>query len=327
MLAIDIGTSEIIILRDGDVVLQEPAVVAVDVENRKRIAIGSEAKKMMGRSPEYIEVIEPIRSGVIVDYEGARLMLKSYLQDVMGRNWFVGPEVITAVPCGNTQVEQRAVIDVLLEAGARKVYLIDAPLAAAIGAKVPISDVFGNMIVNLGGGVIEVAVIASGGIVKVKQIRQGGGFVNDLIFDYLVSQYLLAAGKQVLEDIKIKLLSVVKLKKEEFIDIGGRDLLSGLPKKIRLSSTEVYELARLDMEKIVTLMKSVLEATSAELVSDIIDRGVILTGAFAKTRGLDLWLSREIGIPVHVALEPEFSVVRGIGMVTDNWDLYRQSLR
>jgi len=254
-------------------------------------------------------------------------MLKSYLQDVMGRNWFVGPEVITAVPCGNTQVEQRAVIDVLLEAGARKVYLIDAPLAAAIGAKVPISDVFGNMIVNLGGGVIEVAVIASGGIVKVKQIRQGGGFVNDLIFDYLVSQYLLAAGKQVLEDIKIKLLSVVKLKKEEFIDIGGRDLLSGLPKKIRLSSTEVYELARLDMEKIVTLMKSVLEATSAELVSDIIDRGVILTGAFAKTRGLDLWLSREIGIPVHVALEPEFSVVRGIGMVTDNWDLYRQSLR
>ena len=327
MLAIDIGTSEIIILRDGDVVLQEPAVVAVDVENRKRIAIGSEAKKMMGRSPEYIEVIEPIRSGVIVDYEGARLMLKSYLQDVMGRNWFVGPEVITAVHCGNTQVEQRAVIDVLLEAGARKVYLIDAPLAAAIGAKVPISDVFGNMIVNLGGGVIEVAVIASGGIVKVKQIRQGGGFVNDLIFDYLVSQYLLAAGKQVLEDIKIKLLSVVKLKKEEFIDIGGRDLLSGLPKKIRLSSTEVYELARLDMEKIVTLMKSVLEATSAELVSDIIDRGVILTGAFAKTRGLDLWLSREIGIPVHVALEPEFSVVRGIGMVTDNWDLYRQSLR
>lgn len=327
MLAIDIGTSEIIILRDGDVVLQEPAVVAVDVENRKRIAIGSEAKKMMGRSPEYIEVIEPIRSGVIVDYEGARLMLKSYLQDVMGRNWFVGPEVITAVPCGNTQVEQRAVIDVLLEAGARKVYLIDAPLAAAIGAKVPISDVFGNMIVNLGGGVIEVAVIASGGIVKVKQIRQGGGFVNDLIFDYLVSQYLLAAGKQVLEDIKIKLLSVVKLKKEEFIDIGGRDLLSGLPKKIRLSSTEVYELVRLDMEKIVTLMKSVLEATSAELVSDIIDRGVILTGAFAKTRGLDLWLSREIGIPVHVALEPEFSVVRGIGMVTDNWDLYRQSLR
>ncbi|PIV07633.1 rod shape-determining protein [Candidatus Shapirobacteria bacterium CG03_land_8_20_14_0_80_35_14] len=327
MLAIDIGTSEIIILRDGDVVLQEPAVVAVDVENRKRIAIGSEAKKMMGRSPEYIEVIEPIRSGVIVDYEGARLMLKSYLQDVMGRNWFVGPEVITAVPCGNTQVEQRAVIDVLLEAGARKVYLIDAPLAAAIGAKVPISDVFGNMIVNLGGGVIEVAVIASGGIVKVKQIRQGGGFVNDLIFDYLVSQYLLAAGKQVLEDIKIKLLSVVKLKKEEFIDIGGRDLLSGLPKKIKLSSTEVYELVRLDMEKIVTLMKSVLEATSAELVSDIIDRGVILTGAFAKTRGLDLWLSREIGIPVHVALEPEFSVVRGIGMVTDNWDLYRQSLR
>ena len=271
MLAIDIGTSEIIILRDGDVVLQEPAVVAVDVENRKRIAIGSEAKKMMGRSPEYIEVIEPIRSGVIVDYEGARLMLKSYLQDVMGRNWFVGPEVITAVPCGNTQVEQRAVIDVLLEAGARKVYLIDAPLAAAIGAKVPISDVFGNMIVNLGGGVIEVAVIASGGIVKVKQIRQGGGFVNDLIFDYLVLQYSLAAGKQVLEDIKIKLLSAVKLKKEEFIDIGGRDLLSGLPKKIRLSSTEVYELARLDMEKIVILMKSVLEATSAELVSDIID--------------------------------------------------------
>lgn len=327
MLAIDIGTNEVVILRDGDIVLREPSVVAIDAENRKRIAIGHEAKRMVGRSPEYIEVIEPIKSGVIVDYEGAKLMLKSYLQIVMGRNWFFGPEVVTAVPSGNTQVEQRAVIDVLLEAGARKVYLIDAPLAAAIGAKVPISDVFGNMIVNLGGGVIEVAVIASGGIVKVKQIRQGGGSINELIYDYLVSQFSLAVGKQVLEEIKIKMLSAVKLKKEEFLDVGGRDLLSGLPKKIRLSSTEVFDVARLDMEKIVALMKSVLEVTPAELISDIIDRGVILTGAFSKTRGLDLWLSREIGISVHVAMEPEFSVVRGVGMVTDNWDLYRQSLR
>ncbi|MFA7300702.1 MAG: rod shape-determining protein [Candidatus Shapirobacteria bacterium] len=327
MLAIDIGTSEVTILKDGEIVLREPSVVAVDVENRKKIALGDEAKKMVGRSPDYIEVIEPIKSGVIVDYEGALLMMKSYLQKVMGRNWFVGPEVVTAIPSGNTQVERRAVIDVLREAGARKVYLIDSPLAAAIGAKVPISDIFGNMVVSLGGGVVDAAVIASGGVVKVKQIRQGGGMVNDLISDYLNSQYSLVVGKQVVEDIKIKLLSAVKLKKEDFLDVGGRDLMNGLPKKINVSSTEIFELVRPDMDKIVTLMKSVIEITPAELVSDIIDRGVILTGAFAKTRGIDLWLSREIGIPVHVAIDPEFCVVKGLGMVVDNWDLYKASLR
>ncbi len=327
MLAIDIGTSEITILRDGEIVLREPSLVAVDIENRKQVALGNEAKKMLGRQPGYIEVLEPIKSGVIVDFEGAKLMLKSYLQIVMGRNWFIGPEVVTAVPSGNTQVEQRAVIDVLLEAGARKVYLIDSPLAAAIGAKVPISDVFGNMIVNLGGGVIEVAIIASGGIVKVKQIRQGSGSINELIGEYLASQHSLVAGRQVMEEIKMKLMSAVKLKKEEFLEVGGRDVLNGLPKRVNLSSTEIFELVHQEMEKIVGLMKSVLEITPAELVSDVLDRGVILTGAYAKTRGMDLWLSREIGIPVHVAGEPEYCVVRGVGMVIDNWDLYRQSLR
>jgi len=327
MLAIDIGTSEVTILRDGEVVLREPSVVAVDVENRKKVALGKDAKKMLGRSPEYIEVLEPIKSGVVVDYEGAKMMMSGFLKTVMGKNWFIGPEVVTAVPSGNTQVEQRAVIDVLTEAGARKVYLIDSPLAAAIGAKVPISDVYGNMVVNMGGGVIEAAFIAAGGVVKVKQLKQGSGAVNDLIGDYLALQYSLAVGKQVLEQIKVKLLSAVKLKKEEFLDVGGRDLVSGLPKRVSISSTEIFELVKQDMEKIVGLMKSVLEITPAELVSDILDRGVILTGAYAKTRGMDLWLSREIGLPVHVAIEPEFSVVKGIGMVIDNWDLYRQSLR
>lgn len=327
MLAIDIGTSFITILREGDIVLKESSTVAVDVENRKKIALGVEALKMMGRSPEYIEVLEPIKSGVVVNYEGAKLMLKNYLQQVMGKNWFIGPEVVTAVPCGNTQVEQRAVIDVLLDAGARKVYLIDSPLAAAIGAKIPISDVYGNMIVNLGAGVIEVAVIASGGIVKVKQLRQGSSSVNDLIGEYAISQYSLVLGRQVLEDIKIKLLSAVKLKKEEFLDVGGRDLLTGLPKKVTISSTEIFELVSVEMERITSLMKSILEVTPAEIVSDIIDRGVILTGAYAKTRGMDLWISREIGIPVHVAIDPETCVVRGIGMVIENWDLYKQSIR
>jgi len=327
MLAIDIGTSEITILREGEVVLREPSVIALDVENKSKITLGNEAKKMMGRSPEYIEVLEPIRSGVIVDYEAAKLMLKGYLQQVMGNNWFIGPEVVTAVPSCNTQVEHRAVIDVLLDAGARKVYLIDSPLAAAIGAKVPISDVFGNMIVNLGSGVIEAAVIASGGVVKVKQIRQGGGSINDLIGEYMVSQYSMVVGRQVMEEIKIKLMSAVKLKKEEFLEVGGRDLRNGLPKRVKLSSTEIFELVTPEMEKIVTLIKSVLEITPAELIADIIDRGIILTGAFAQTRGLNLWLSREIGIPVHVSLSPELCVVKGVGMVTDNWDLYRQSIR
>lgn len=327
MLAIDIGTNDVTIIKNGEVVLKEPSVIAVDVESRKQIAYGSEAKKMMGRSPEYIEVLEPIKSGVIVDYEGAKSMLKRYLKIVMGKNWFIGPEVVSAVPSGNTQVEQRAVIDVLMDAGARKVYLIDSPLAAAIGAKIPISDVYGNMIVNLGGGTIEVAIIASGGIVKVKQIRQGGGSINDLIGEYINSQHSLIVGKHVTEEIKIKLMSAVKLKKEEFLEIGGRDLRNGLPKSVSISSTEIFELVKPDLEKIVVLMKSVLEITPAELISDIIDRGVILTGAFAQTRDLSLWLSREVGVPVHIAIEPELCVVKGIGIVTDNWDLYKQSTR
>lgn len=327
MLAIDIGSSKIVIMRDGEIVLCEPSVVAIDAESRRRIAIGSEAKKMIGRSPEYMEVVEPIRSGVIVDYEASKLLLKSYFQMVMKNNWFIGPEVVTAVSCGHTQVEQRAVIDVLLEAGARKVYLIDSPLAASIGAKVPISDVFGNLVVNMGGGVIEMAVIASGGVVKSRQIRQAGNSVNDIIGDYLSSQYSLVVGQQVTEEIKIKLLSAVKLKKEEFLEVGGRDLINGLPKKVNLSSTEIFEITRAEMDKIVNLMKQLIEITPAELVSDILDRGVILTGAYAKTRGMDLWLSREIGISVHVADDASFSVIKGLGMVVENWDLYRQSTR
>lgn len=327
MLAIDIGTSKTVIVRDGEIVLCEPTVVAIDVESRKRLAIGNEAKKMMGRLPDYIEVIEPVKAGVIVDYEAATILMKSYFQVIMKNNWFLGPEVVTSVPCGITQVEQRAVIDVLHEAGARKVYLIDSPLAASIGAKVPISDVYGNMVVNMGGGVIEMAVIASGGVVVSRQVQQAGDVINDLICEYLMNQYSLSIGNRGAEDIKIKLLSAVKLKKEEFLEIGGRDLVNGLPKKIKLSSTEIYELSKQEMEKIVTLLKQLIEMTPAELVADIIDRGVILTGAYANTRGMDLWLSREIGIPVHVAGDASFCVVKGIGMVVDNWDLYRQSIR
>jgi rod shape-determining protein MreB len=327
MLAIDIGTSKIVVMRDGEIILCEPSVVAIDVETRKKIAFGKEAQKMLGRSPDYIDVVEPIKSGVIVDYEAAKILLKSYFQVIMKNNWLIGPEVVTAVSCGNTQVEQRAVIDVLLEAGARRVHLIDSPLAASIGAKVPISDVYGNLVVNMGGGVIEMAVIASGGVVKSRQLRFAGNAINDLIGEYLASQYSMMLGKQVIEDIKIKLLSAVKLKKEEFLEVGGRDLSNGLPKKINLSSTEIFELTRAEMEKIVTLMKQLIEITPAELVSDILDRGVILTGAYAQTRGMDLWLSREIGVPVHVADDPNFCVVKGLSMVVDNWDLYRQSLR
>jgi len=327
MLAIDIGTSKVVIMVNGEVVLCEPAVVAIDAETRRRVAVGNEAKKMLGRSPEYIDVVEPIKSGVIVDYEAAKLMLRSYMQSVMKNNWLIGPEVVTAVSCGNTQVEQRAVIDVLREVGARKVYLIDSPLAASIGAKVPISDVYGNLVVNMGAGVIEMAVVASGGIVRSRQLRQAGDAINDLISEYLISQYSMIIGKQVAEEIKTKLFSAVKLKKEEFVEVGGRELVNGLPKKINLSSTEVFELTRGEIEKIVTLMKQLIETTPAELVSDILDRGVILTGAYANTRGMDLWLSREIGIPVHVADDANFCVVSGLSMVVDNWDLYRQSLK
>ena len=327
MLAIDIGTSEITILRDGEVVLREPSVIAVDVENRKKITLGAEAKKMMGRSPEYIEVLEPIRSGVIVDYEAAKLMLKGYLQQVMGNNWFIGPEVVTAVPSGNTQVEQRAVMDATLSAGAKRAYLIDEPLAAAIGAKIPVAEAAGNMIVDIGGGAAEAAVIALGGVVTHKGVRMGGNKLDVSIREFLRKRHNLIIVEQTAENIKITIGSATKLKRPEMMQVNGRDSIFGLPKAIELSSDDVYEALKETLTAILTMIRETLEVTPPELVADIADRGIVLSGGTSQLRNFNKLVTSEIGVAAHIAPEPQFCVIKGVGAAIENLEVYRRAIR
>jgi len=327
-LAIDLGTSNCIIWSDSEgKSLSEPSVVAIEAESRRVVAAGSEAKKMEGKTSEYLEIIRPIESGAIVDYEAAVGMIKWFLRQVMGVTWIIGPEVMVTVASGLTQVEQRAVMDAVLEAGARKVYLIDTPIAAAIGAKIPIVEAFGNMIVNVGGGVTEAAVIASGGVVASRCVRGGSSRLNESIEEYLKKKYALVVGEQSVEAVKIKLGTAVKLKKNEVMTVGGRDLVYGLPKSIEINAEEIFEVVRPMLDEIILVIRETLQMTPPELVADIADRGIVLTGAAARLRSLSLLLTREIGVSVHLSLEPEECVIKGAAMALENLEIYRRSVK
>lgn len=327
-LAIDLGTANSIIWQVGEgIVLNEPTVVAVGVEDRKILAVGNEAKKMLGKTPEYIEVIRPLEGGVIADYEVTEAMLKYFLRKVMGNNWFFGPEVMICVPAGITQVEQRAVIDAALSAGVRKAYLIDEPLAAAIGAKIPVAEAFGNMIVDIGGGAAEAAIIALGGVVVHQTVKVGGSNLDKAVMNYLKKKYNLVIGEQTAEMIKIKMGSAIKAKKTEEMEISGRDSIYGLPKNLKITNDEVYEALKPVLEMMITVIRDTLEITAPELVADIMERGIILSGGTVKLKGFNTLVTREIGVSAHVAMESQFCVIKGTGMAIENLDVYRRAIR
>ena len=327
-LAIDLGTANSVVWEAGKgIVLNEPTIVAVGIEDRKVLAVGNEAKKMLGKTPEYIEVIQPLEDGVIADYEVTEAMLRYFMKQVMGSNWFIGPEVMVCVPAGVTQVEQRAVIDATLSAGARKAYLIDEPLAAAIGAKIPVSEAFGNMIVDIGGGAAEAAVIALGGVVTHKSVRVGGNKLDKVIMDILKKKHSLVIGDQTAETIKIQLGSAIKPKKVETMEINGRDSIYGLPKNVIINSDEIYEALKVTLESIIMVIKDTLEITPPELVADIVDRGIVLSGGSAQLKGLNTLVTREIGVSAHVALEPQFCVIKGTGIAVENLEIYQRAIR
>jgi len=327
-LGIDLGTANSVVWEAGKgIVLNEPTIVAVGIEDRKILAVGNEAKKMLGKTPEYIEVIQPLEDGVIADYEVTEAMLKYFMKQVMGSKWFIGPEVMVCVPAGVTQVEQRAVIDAALSAGARKAHLIDGPLAAAIGSKIPVSEPFGNMIVDIGGGATEAAVIALGGVVTHKSVRVGGNKLDKAITDFLKKRYSLVIGDQTAEMIKIQLGSAIKPKKLETMEINGRDSVYGLPKNVIINTDDVYEALRPMLESILTVIKDTLEITPPELVADIIDRGIVLSGGSAQLKNLGTLVTREIGVSAHVALEPQFCVIKGTGIAVENLEVYERAIR
>ncbi len=327
-LGIDLGTVNSIVWEVGKgIVLDEPTIVALGIENRKILAVGNEAKKMLGKTPEYIEVIKPLEDGVIADYEVTEAMLRYFMKQVMGNNWFIGPEVMVCVPAGATQVEQKAVLDATLSAGARKAYLIDKPLAAAIGAKIPVSESFGNMIVDIGGGSAEAAVISLGGVVTHQSIRLGGNKLDEVVMDFLKKKFNLIVGEQTAELIKTKLGSAIKPKKIEILEINGRDSIYGLPKNMEVDNDMIYEAIKPVLESIIRIIRDTLEITPPELVSDILDRGIVLSGGTVQLKNFNTLITREIGVSAHVAIDPQFCVIKGTGMALENLEVYRRAIK
>lgn len=326
-IAIDLGTANTLVWVAGEgLVINEPTVVAISSDDNKVVAVGEEAKKMLGRTPEALIASRPMRDGVIADYEVTEAMLKYFIGKVAGRFQFFRPDVMVCVPAGCTQVERRAALDATLSAGASHAYLIDEPLAAAIGAQIPVSAPSGHMIVDIGGGSTEAAVISLGGVVTHKSVRIAGNKIDEAIQNYLKKKHNLIVGDQTAEDIKIKIGSAVPLAKPEKLEISGRDLVFGLPRTVVLSSDEVTESIRPILLQIIGAVKGVLEDTPPELAADIIDKGIIMSGGSSTLRGFDKLMTEETGVPSHVADEPLLCVVRGTGLVLENIELWKRSV-
>lgn len=326
-IGIDLGTANVLVfLRGKGIVINEPSVVAISTVDNRIEAVGDDASQMLGRTPGTIQVIRPMRSGVIADYVVTEAMLRYFITKVCGRLRLWKPEVMISVPCGVTSVERRAVTDAALQAGAREVYLIHEPLAAAIGANVPISYPSGNMIVNIGGGTTEVAVISLNGIVVSRSERVGGNRIDDAITSYIKRRYNLIIGEHMAEEVKIEVGSALPLEVPMRVDVRGRDQVMGLPKTVSVSSDEVTDAISEPLEQIVAAVKHVLEQTPPELASDIIDKGMVMTGGTSLLRNLDRLLTNVTGIPCHVAERPLDCVALGTGLALENLDVLRKSL-
>lgn len=325
--AIDLGTANSLVFVVGEgIVLDEPTVVAVSVGDGKVLAVGKEAQSMLGRTPGNIKASRPMRDGVIADYAVTEAMLKYFLRKV-GAFGLFKPEVMICVPAGVTQVERRAVLGATIEAGARNAYLIEEPLAAAIGAGVPISEASGNMVLDMGGGASEAAVISLGGVVTFKSVRVAGNRIDEAISKYVRRKHNLVIGETTAEKVKVKVGSAVAVSKEERVEVTGRDSITGLPRSVEISSYEVFEAIREPLGKIIGMLKSVMEEVPPELSSDIIDKGIVMTGGTALLRGLDRLITQETGVPAFVAEDPQRCVIKGIGTALDNLEVYGMSVK
>lgn len=329
-IAIDLGTANSLVYVAGTgIVLNEPTVVAIGTDDNRVLAVGNEAKEMLGRTPGNITASRPLRDGVIADYVITEAMLRYFIDKVCGHSRLFKPEVMICVPAGVTSVERRAVLDATLSAGAKTAYLIDEPLAAAIGAKIPIANPSGNMIVDIGGGTAEAAVICLGGVVVHSSVRVGGNKIDEAIQAAVRKKYGLIIGENQAEDVKIKIASATPVKKtaeEKTMEVRGRDSVSGLPKTITLTTSEVHEMIEGAVLKIISAVKGVLEQTPPELASDIIDKGIVLSGGTSLLFNLDRLMTEQTGVPCHVAENPLMCVVYGTGMALENLDLYKRSV-
>lgn len=327
-IGVDLGTANVLVYVKGrGIVIAEPAVVAVAQRDNSIVAVGSEAREMLGRTPGAIQVIRPMREGVIADYVTTEAMLRYFIGRVIGRFHFVKPEVMICVPAGVTGVEQRAVQDAAEAAGARRpAHIIPEPLAAAIGARIPVNVPQGHMIVDIGGGRTEAAVISMYGIVVSESVRVAGDRLDDAIAAYVKRRHNLVIGDRTAEELKIAIGSAMPLEEEMTYQVRGRDQISGLPRTITVSSTDTTNAIQDSVQSIIGAVRSVLERTPPELASDVVDRGIVLSGGTAMLRNLDRLITEEIGIPAYVAENPMECVAMGAGIALDHLDLIKRSM-
>lgn len=326
-IGIDLGTANVLVYVKGrGIVLNEPSVVAYSAAENKVVAVGEEARQMLGRTPGSIVVTRPMRDGVIADYMITEAMLRYFIQKVCGKFRIFRPEVMVCIPAGVTNVESRAVQDATIQAGAKVAHLIAEPLAAAIGAGIPIGGPSGNMVVDIGGGTCEAAVISLNDIVVSSSIRVAGNKIDDMIASFIKKRYNLLIGDRTSEEVKIRIGSALQLKEPMEIEVRGRDQVIGLPKTIAITSDEITEAITDALHAIVLNVRTVLEQTPPELASDVIDKGMVLTGGGAQLRHLDKLLSRETGVPTHVADNPMSCVAIGAGKALEHYHVFKRSL-
>lgn len=326
-MGVDLGTANTLIYARGvGIVLREPSVVAKRLDDGQILAVGEEAKRMIGRTPGDIVATRPLRDGVIADFDTTAAMLAYFLRRASNGRMWIRPRVVVGIPSGCTEVEKRAVVDATLQAGARNAYLIEEPMAAAIGAGLPVSDPIGSMVVDIGGGTTEVAVIALGGIVASRSIRIAGDEQDEAIIQYARRSYNLLIGERSAEGIKIAVGSAFPVREENAVDVRGRDLVSGLPRTVRMTSGEVREAIAEPVQAIVDAVKQTLERTPPELAADIVDRGIILVGGGALLRGMDRLLAEETGMPVSLTEDPLAAVVMGAGRVLEEIETLQKVL-
>jgi len=324
-LAVDLGTANTVVFVKGKgIVLREPSVVAIHNESKEVIAVGSEAKQMLGRTPGNIVAIRPMRDGVIANFEVTEAMIKHFIRKVHNRKTLVRPRVVIGVPSGITQVEKRAVRDSATSAGAREVYLMEEPMAAAIGVGLPISSPTGNMIVDIGGGTTEVAVISLSGIVYSRSVRVAGDEMDEAIINYIKRKYNLLIGERTAEEIKIRIGSAYPLEEKQELEVKGRDLVAGIPKVLIINDEEIREALREPVSTIVETVKIALERTPPELAADIVDKGIVMAGGSAMLKGLDLLLREETGLPIILAEDPLSAVAIGTGKALDDLELLKK---
>ena len=327
-MGMDLGTANsLVYLKGKGIVIREPSVVAIQKDTGQILAVGEEAKRMIGRTPGNIVAIRPLRDGVIADFDVTQSMIKYFInKSLRSRSFLVRPRVVVGVPSGVTAVEERAVREAALQAGAREAYLIEEPMAAAIGSGLPVHEPTGNMIVDIGGGTTEVAVISLGGIVTSRSIRIASDEMDEAIISHVKRTYNLMIGERTAEQIKIQIGTAYPIKTLENEEVRGRDLVTGLPKTVQITSEEIYKALSEPVSSIIEAIKATLEQTPPELAADIMDRGIVMAGGGSLLRGLDRLVSEQTGMPVHLADEPLLAVAYGAGRVLENIDVLRKVL-